>query len=94
MKKSIASAALLVPLPVLAHARLSSSLPGDEAALHSPPEEFVLHFSEPVRLTALTVARDRERPQPIGPLPASALNDFTLAAPGLAAGTVPCHRSG
>lgn len=89
MNKVIASAVLLVLLPVLAHAHahLSSSLPADQASLESPPTELALHFSEPVRLTALTVARDGERPQPIGSLPANALKDFALAAPALAAGS-------
>ncbi len=89
MKKAIVSIVLLGSLPVLAyaHAQLSSSLPADRASLQAPPKEVALHFSEPVRLTALTIARDGERPQQLGSLPASSMKDFALAAPALGAGS-------
>jgi methionine-rich copper-binding protein CopC len=88
MKISIAAIALVLLLPSLAHAhaQLSSSMPADQASLQSPPKELMLHFSEAVRLTALTVARDGDRPQPVGSLPVSVTKDFSVAVPQLAVG--------
>ncbi|RPI59538.1 MAG: copper resistance protein CopC [Lysobacterales bacterium] len=88
MKISIVVIALVVLLPSLAHghAQLASSMPADQASLPSPPKELTLNFSEAVRLTALTVARDGERPRPVGSLPAGMTKDFSVAAPSLAAG--------
>lgn len=88
MKISIVAIALVALLPSLAHghAQLSSSMPADQASLQSPPKELTLNFSEAVRLTALTVARDGERPQPVGSLPSGVMKDFSVAAPSLAAG--------
>ena len=76
----------LSPSLARAHAQLSSSVPADGAAVPSPPKELVLHFSEAVRLTALTVARDGGRPTPIGSLPASTMKDLSISAPALAPG--------
>jgi copper transport protein len=80
--------ALVVMWPSLAaaHAKLASSVPADEASLQSPPKALTLNFSEAVRLTALSLARDGERPQPIGSLPAGMMKDFSVAAPSLPAG--------
>jgi methionine-rich copper-binding protein CopC len=88
MKTLIVTIAFVVLSPSLAsaHAQLSSSVPADQASVQTPPKELVLHFSEAVRLTALTVTRDGDRPQQVGSLPASMLKDFSIAAPELAAG--------
>lgn len=88
MKNLIVVIALAALSPSLAqaHAQLSSSLPADQALLESPPKELTLHFSDPVRLTAVTVTRDGEAPQRIDSLPAAAMKDFSLAAPSLISG--------
>ena len=88
MKTLTVAIALVVLSPslALAHAQLLSSVPENQASVQTPPKELALHFSEAVRLTALTVTRDGERPQQIGSLPASTVKDFSIAAPVLAAG--------
>ena len=88
MKNLIVLIALvaLSPSLALAHAQLASSVPADQAVLESPPKELALHFTEAVRLTAVTVARDGEAAKQLDSLPAGALKDFSLAAPTLAAG--------
>jgi methionine-rich copper-binding protein CopC len=88
MKNLIAIIALaaLSPSLALAHAQLSASVPADQAVLQSPPKELALQFTEAVRLTAVTVARDGEAATPIGSLPTGALKDFLLVAPSLPAG--------
>jgi methionine-rich copper-binding protein CopC len=46
----------------------------------------MLHFSEPVRLTALVVTRTGEAKRELGPLPTERLKDFAVASPGLQKG--------
>jgi copper transport protein len=88
MKNLIVIIALtaLSPSLALAHAQLSSSAPADQAALESPPKELALHFTEAVRLTAVTIARDGQAAQRIESLPAATMKEFLLAAPSLASG--------
>jgi len=66
-----------------AHAELSGSAPANCAMLESTPEDVTLNFSEPVRLTALSVQRGGAAKQSLGPLPAEALERFVVAAPAL-----------
>jgi methionine-rich copper-binding protein CopC len=82
----IVALAALSPSVALAHAQLASSVPADQAVLESPPKELALHFTEAVRLTAVTVARDAEAAKQIDSLPTGAMKDFSLAPPALAAG--------
>jgi methionine-rich copper-binding protein CopC len=82
----IIALAALSPSLAQAHAQLSSSAPADQALLESPPKELTLHFTEAVRLTAVTVARDGEAAKQMDSLPAGAMKDFSLVAPSLPAG--------
>lgn len=66
-----------------AHAELSESAPANCAMLESAPEDVILNFSEPVRLTALSVQQDGAAKQSLGPLPAEATEQFVVAAPAL-----------
>lgn len=68
---------------VFAHAELSGSTPANCAMLEAAPENVTLNFSEPVRLTALSVQKDGAAKQSIGPLSAEALEQFVVAAPAL-----------
>ena len=67
----------------LAHTELSESVPTDRAILESAPEEVALNFSEPVRLTALSVQLDGAAKRSLGPLPADASAHFGVAVPAL-----------
>lgn len=71
----------------LAHTELSESVPADQAVLETAPEEITLRFSEPVRLTALSVQRDGGDKRSLGPLPPDAAERFVLAAPDLVDGS-------
>jgi methionine-rich copper-binding protein CopC len=82
----VVALAALSPSLALAHAQLSSSAPADQTVLEAPPKELALHFTEAVRLTAVTIARDGGSPQRIDSLPAAALKDFSLVAPALEPG--------
>jgi methionine-rich copper-binding protein CopC len=88
MKKSIVVIALVVLSTSLAqaHAQLSSSVPADHASVQSPPQNLALHFTEAVRLTALSIARDGDEPKQVASLPAVVTKDFSVTAPALEAG--------
>ena len=88
MKTLIVAVAFVVLSPslALAHAQLTSSVPADQQSLQSPPKELMLHFTEAVRLTALTIARDGGGSKQVDSLPAGVMKDFSVAAPALEAG--------
>lgn len=69
-----------------AHTELSSSMPADKATLETAPQHVMLHFSEPVRLTALSIQSTDGEQQDLGPLPSDMSANFSVAAPELAAG--------
>lgn len=76
----------LMASAAFAHSELTSSMPADRASVEAAPKELMLHFSEPVRLTALTVSRAGEARRELGPLPAERQKDFSVASPGLSKG--------
>lgn len=71
---------------VFAHAELVASSPADCAMLTMAPDNVTLNFSEPVRLTALSVQKEGAAKQSLGPLPAETSQQFTVAAPALGNG--------
>jgi methionine-rich copper-binding protein CopC len=86
-RSTFAVAALLLMSSIAqAHSKLESSLPADKALLASAPHEVALHFSEPVRLTAVSVMRSGGERQNLAGLPSDFQKDFTVASPGLADG--------
>lgn len=46
---------------VQAHTHLEMAMPADNAVLAAAPSELMLHFSEPTRLTALSVQKEGEK---------------------------------
>jgi methionine-rich copper-binding protein CopC len=87
MKTFVYSAIVsLVASAAFAHSELTSSMPADKASVDAAPKELMLHFSEPVRLTALTVTRAGEAQRELSPLPAQQQKDFSVASPGLSKG--------
>jgi methionine-rich copper-binding protein CopC len=82
----IAALLLIGGSPAYAHTELSASMPADKAALDAAPKEVMLHFTEAVRLTALSLTKRGESKQDLGPLPTETQKDFAVAAPSLTAG--------
>jgi methionine-rich copper-binding protein CopC len=72
--------------PALAHTHLKSTVPADGSTVSAAPAEFVLTFSEPSRLTALSIQKDGGAEQKIVALPASATAAAKVAAPKLGHG--------
>jgi methionine-rich copper-binding protein CopC len=87
-KLTIWVAALLAVVGQLAyaHTELSGSVPADKAVLEAAPKEVMLHFSAPVRLTALSLQKQGQSKQSLGPLPADASEHVSIAAPALSEG--------
>jgi methionine-rich copper-binding protein CopC len=66
-----------------AHTHLEMAMPADNSVLASPPSQIMLHFSEPTKLTALSIQKDADKePKSISPLPkeASAALSVPVAA--------------
>jgi copper resistance protein C len=75
--------AATVAAPAFAHTHLKSTIPADGSTVTAPPAEFVLSFSEPSRLTALSVQKEGGAEQKITALPAAATAAAKVAAPKL-----------
>ena len=69
-----------------AHAHLVTSTPTEGSVLAAPPASFTLTFSEPARVTALSVQREREPKIPIHELPTVTAVTATIGLPALSAG--------
>lgn len=88
MKYLLSTLTLFLALGVAqAHTHLKSSMPADKAVLTAAPKQVMLHFSEPTRLTAVTLQKDGEKNETtLSGLPKEATADVTLpveiAAPG------------
>ena len=70
----------------LAHTHLVRSDPQNGSTLNVAPTKFVLTFAEPVKLTALTLQKDADPSQKLGPLPPAAAAEVSVPAPKLVAG--------
>jgi copper resistance protein C len=70
-----------------AHTHLESATPPDNAVLAAAPSKVTLRFSEPCRLTALTVQKEGEDElQRIGGLPKEQSKEISAALAPLGAG--------
>jgi copper transport protein len=81
----------LIATPVFGHSELTASMPADKASVETAPKEVMLHFSEPVRLTAVAVTKAGEKQKQLSPLPKQSQKDFSIASPGLAQGQYTVH---
>jgi methionine-rich copper-binding protein CopC len=61
-------------------------MPADGSTVKSSPEHIMLTFSEPARLTALTIQKDGGEEQKLAPLPSDASDHVMVTAPKLAPG--------
>jgi methionine-rich copper-binding protein CopC len=70
-----------------AHAHLQKSSPADNSVITASPPILELHFSEPARLTALSIQKGEEPKQNLARLPATAAQQVTVPLPPLTPGT-------
>lgn len=82
----VTAAMLALSSIAFAHTRLKTSLPADNAVLRAAPAEIALHFSAPIRLTALTLKKTGEAERKLGPLPKGASADFSVPVTSLTSG--------
>lgn len=78
-----ALAAALFAGPAFAHTHLKFAVPADGSTVESAPSEFVLAFTEPSRITALSIQKEGAAEQKIASLPAGAVAEAKIAAPKL-----------
>lgn len=71
----------LVAGAAFAHAELSQSVPADQAALDAAPKEVMLHLSEAVRLTSLSLKKEGGAASDPGPLPIGTNQHFAGGLP-------------
>ena len=64
--------------PVAAHTKLAESVPGADTTLEGSPEVIELRFSQPVRLTAITVT-GKDAEASLGAIPDQSATDFSIA---------------
>ena len=69
-----------------AHAHLVTSTPTEGSVLGTPPTALTLTFSEPARVTALSVQREQEPKIPVHELPTVTAVTATIGLPALSAG--------
>ena len=84
MKRAAAAlmaVATFVAGSAVAHTELAETVPANGATIAEAPESLQLRFSEAVRLTALSVQKDGGQKQSLGPLPAAATAEFSVALP-------------
>ena len=79
-------AACLIAHVAQAHAHLEKSTPAEGSTLSAAPAALELTFSEPARLTALSIQRNQEAKRAITGLPSTAERAPRVALPALAAG--------
>ena len=84
--KLVIGIGVLAAQTALAHTELSATVPADRAMIAEAPPEVQLTFSEPVRLTALTIQPEGAAKQSLGPLPPATTEKFTIALPALGDG--------
>ncbi len=92
MNRFLKSAALglalaLTATPALAHSTVKGTVPTSGTVLLSSPNEVVINFNEPARLTSVVLIESGmpERKLPFTP-PSGSANTFTMPAPNLGSG--------
>ena len=83
---SLTLASLLCSGPAGAHAHLEKSTPAEGSVLPSPPTALEMSFSEPVRLTALSIQKDQGAKQSVKSLPSAAEQTVRVALTELSPG--------
>jgi methionine-rich copper-binding protein CopC len=81
--------AVMAAVPFLAHAHthLEGAVPADRSTIASSPPSISLTFSEPTRVTALTLQKGNETSeQKLGPLPGTAEKQLSVQPPKLEPG--------
>ena len=87
MSKWLVGAVLVVAAAVAqAHTHLKEAVPAEGSTVKASPGEITLTFSEPARLTALTIQKEGGEEQKVTPLPTTAAEKVSVPAPKLAPG--------
>ena len=69
-----------------AHTHLKEAVPANGSTVKVAPEQIMLTFSAPARVTALTIQKEGEKEQKLAPLPTEAAAHVMVPAPKLTPG--------
>ncbi len=83
---SIAVAVCLAAGTAVAHPHLQKSTPAEGSSLSMAPSFVELMFSEPARITALSIQKDQSAPEALKTLPTDTKPTAKVALPALAPG--------
>jgi methionine-rich copper-binding protein CopC len=84
--RNLMLAAVLVPGLALAHAKLEMTIPAADSSIAAMPAQVMLHFSEAVKITALSIEKDGGKDKVDLKVPADAKAMVQADSPKLAAG--------
>ena len=70
-----------------AHTHLQKATPADGSVITASPQNVVLKFSEPARLTAAWIQKGQEAKRKLGPLPEKLASEVTIALSTLTPGS-------
>jgi methionine-rich copper-binding protein CopC len=84
-KWCVGAALILLAATAHAHAHLTAAVPADGSA-GKAPEHIVLTFSEPARITVMTLQRAGEEARTVAPLPAEMSARISIPLPRLVPG--------
>jgi copper resistance protein C len=86
LKKFLLAAVAVIPVLALAHAKLELSVPAADSSIAAMPAEVMLHFSEAVKITAMTIEKEGGKDKVDLKLPTAATSMVQAQAPKLGAG--------
>ena len=84
--RNVLLAAVLMPGLALAHAKLELTIPAADSSIAAMPAQVMLHFSEAVKITAMTIEKEGGTDKVELKAPAAASSMVQAQAPKLAAG--------
>jgi methionine-rich copper-binding protein CopC len=76
----------LVPVMAMAHAKLELTVPAADSSIATMPAQVMLHFSEAVKVTAMTIEKEGGKDKVDLKVPSGASSMVQAAAPKLGAG--------
>ncbi|MEO8306561.1 MAG: copper resistance CopC family protein [Pseudomonadota bacterium] len=79
-------AAALVPGLAMAHAKLEMSVPAAGSSIAAMPAQLMLHFSEAVKMTAMSIEKEGGKDKIDLKVPAAAKSMVQVESPSLGAG--------
>lgn len=82
----IGAATLLAAAPALAHSTVKNTVPASGSVLNTSPQEIVVTFNEPARMTSIAVDEPGTGERKLEATPGGLASTFTIVEPKLGSG--------